>query len=50
LEKKITVKERFPLATLSKEKKEIFVPLKYDKETDTFIDPKGNRVKINVVD
>jgi len=33
-----------------KEKKEKFVPWKYDKETDTFIEPDGTRVKVRVVD
>ena len=27
-----------------------FIPLKYDKETDTFIQPNGTRIKIRVVD
>ncbi len=27
-----------------------FIPLKYDKKTDTFIRPDGTRVKIRVVD
>jgi len=30
--------------------KRIFVPLRYDKETDTFIAPDGSKIKIRVVD
>jgi len=36
--------------TLKVTKQEKFIPLKYDKDTDTFIQPDGTRVKIKVVD